>query len=114
MLRVGDLAVRTGVAPRLLRYYEGRGLLFADRSPTGQRLFRPSEVERVHNIRSLLDAGLPTSVIRELIDCIYQPGRLEPCAVPTLMAHVEDYDNRIAHLVSTRDALQGLIDASNE
>ena len=25
---------------------------------------------------------------------------------------VEDYDNRIAHLVSTRDALQGLIDAS--
>ncbi|WP_197412920.1 MerR family transcriptional regulator [Arthrobacter sp. EpRS71] len=114
MLRVGDLSALTGVAPRLLRYYEGRGLLLADRSPTGQRLFGPSAVERVQHIRSLLAAGLPTSVIRELIDCIYQPGRLEPCAVPTLMAHVEDYDNRIADLVSTRAALQGLIDSSTE
>jgi DNA-binding transcriptional MerR regulator len=114
MLRVGDLSVRTGVAPRLLRYYEGRGLLFAERSPTGQRLFEPSAVERVQHIRSLLEAGLPTSVIRELIDCLYQPGRLEPCAVPTLMVHVEDYDNRIADLVSTRAALQGLIDSSKE
>lgn len=114
VLRIGDLAARTGVAPRLLRYYESRGLLPADRSSTGQRLFRPVAVERVRYIRSLLDAGLPTSAINELIDCIYEPGRLEPCAVPILVEHLEAYDARLANLLSTRTALQGLIDSSRE
>ncbi|MFI7438189.1 hypothetical protein [Micromonospora haikouensis] len=39
--------------------------------------------------------------------------RLEPCAVPLLVEHLQAYDGRIAELTTTRDALQGLIDASN-
>lgn len=111
-LRVGDLAARTGVSPRLLRYYENLNLLAATRSSTGQRLFDPAAVEQVRHIRLLLEAGLPTRVIRELVDCITEPGRLEPCAVPTLVEHLEAHDERIASLLSTRAALQGLIDSS--
>lgn len=62
-LRVGDLATRTGVSPRLLRYYENQGLLAAERSSTGQRLFGTTAVEQVRYIRQLLEAGLPTRVI---------------------------------------------------
>ena len=113
MLRVGELAARTGVSTRLLRHYENRGILPAPRSSTGQRLFDSGAIEQVRYIRRLLDAGLPTRVIRELIDCIHEPGRLEPCAVPLLVEHLNSYDERIAGLVSTRDSLQGLIDASS-
>ena len=113
MLRVGELAARTGVSTRLLRHYENRGILPAQRSSTGQRLFDSGAIEQVRYIRRLLDAGLPTRVIRELIDCIHEPGRLEPCAVPLLVEHLNSYDERIAGLVSTRDSLQGLIDASS-
>lgn len=112
LLRVGDLSSQTGVSARLLRYYNNQGLLEAERSTAGQRLFAPTAVARVRHIRWLLDAGLPTRVVRELLDCIRDPAELEPCAVPTLVDHLDAYDQHIAQLVSTRTALQGLIDSS--
>lgn len=111
-IRIGELADRTGISPRLLRHYENHGVLSAQRSPSGQRLFEPNAVARVRHIRELLNAGLPIRVIKELIDCIHEPGRLEPCAVPLLVEHLESHDRRIAALERTRSALQGLIDAS--
>ncbi|MET9795441.1 MerR family transcriptional regulator [Nocardiopsis alba] len=114
LLRVGDLAELTGVNTRLLRYYENQGLIRAERSAGGHRLFDPAVVEQVRSIRRLLAAGLPTRVIGELLECIHDPDRLEPCAVPTLMEHLVDYDERIAGLVDTRDTLQRLIDASTD
>lgn len=113
LLRVGDLAARTGVNPRLLRYYENQGLLTAERSPSGQRLFDVAAVGQVRSIRRLLEAGLPTRVIGELLDCIHDPGRLDPCAVPLLVDHLRAHDERIADLLTTRTALQGLIDAAD-
>ncbi|MEU3139949.1 MerR family transcriptional regulator [Nocardiopsis alba] len=112
LLRVGDLSELTGVNTRLLRYYENQGLIRAERSTGGHRLFDPAVVEQVRSVRLLLAAGLPTRVIGELLECINDPDRLEPCAVPTLMEHLVDYDERIASLVGTRDTLQRLIDAS--
>lgn len=112
LLRTGDLSSRTRVSPRLLRYYENQGLIAAERSSTGQRLFEAAAVEQVRYIRLLLEAGLPTRVIGELLDCIHEPGRLEPCAVPTLVQHLRAHNERIAGLLSTRAALEGLIDCS--
>ncbi|MBZ2195581.1 MerR family transcriptional regulator [Occultella gossypii] len=111
-VRIGELAARTGVSPRLLRYYESQGLIVAERSASGQRLFAETTVGVVQHVRLLLEAGLPTRVIRELLDCIRDPGRLDPCAVPILVEHLRVHDERIANLVSTRDTLQGLIDTS--
>lgn len=111
-LRIGELAARTGVTPRLLRYYESVGLLRAERTAGGRRLFEESAVERVRHIRMLLDAGLSTRVIAELVDCVEDTDRLEPCAVPTLVEHLDAYDRRIAGLLGVRAALQGLIDAA--
>lgn len=113
-LRIGDLAALTSATPRMLRHYENQGLIEAERSSTGQRLFDPSVIEQVRSIRRLLGAGLPVAAIRELLDCIHDTDRLEPCAVPLLVDHLNAYDSHIAELTSTRDALQGLIDASQE
>ncbi|BCL14698.1 MerR family transcriptional regulator [Micromonospora sagamiensis] len=112
-LRIGDVAALTSATPRMLRHYENQGLIAAERSSAGQRLFDPSVVEQVRSIRWLLGAGLPVEAIRELLDCIHDTDRLEPCAVPLLVEHLQAYDGRIAELTTTRDALQGLIDASN-
>ena len=112
LLRVGDLAARTDASPRMLRYYENQGLIEAERSSSGQRLFAPTVVDQVRHIRMLLHAGLPLRAISELLVCIHYPGRLEPCAVPILVEHLREYDARIAELVSTRDTLQGLINSS--
>ncbi len=110
--RIGELAEQTGVSTRSLRHYENQGLIIAQRSSTGQRMFSASAAQQVRHIRMLLDAGLPTRVIAELMDCIRDPGRLDPCAVPTLVEHLQDYDRRLAELETTRVTLQGLIDSS--
>lgn len=97
-IRIGELAALTDVSARNLRYYENQGLLKAQRSSTGQRLFPLSAAKQVHYIRMLLKAGLPTRVIRELLGCIHDPGRLDPCAVPTLVDHLRDYDRQLVVL----------------
>ncbi|EIE97564.1 MerR family transcriptional regulator [Saccharomonospora glauca] len=111
-LTIGELSAATGVSRRLLRYYEARGLIVATRSSGGHRLYDPATVEVVGHIRDLLAAGLPTRVIGELLTCIREPGRLEPCAVPTLVEHLREFDERIASLTSTRETLAGLIASS--
>lgn len=111
-LKIGELSAATGVSRRLLRYYEEQGLITADRSSGGHRLYEGQVVAAVGHIRDLLTAGLPTRVIRELLSCIREPGRLEPCAVPTLVEHLQELDDRIASLASTRAILAGLVDSS--
>jgi DNA-binding transcriptional MerR regulator len=69
-LRIKELSERTGVAPRLLRYYEEQGLLTPRREENGYRAYDEPLVGRVEQIRGLLDAGLTTEMIREVLPCI--------------------------------------------
>ncbi|MEU3795222.1 MerR family transcriptional regulator [Streptomyces fructofermentans] len=69
-MKIGELAARTGVAPRLLRYYEQVGILTPWRSPNGYRSYGEPAVERVLQIRELLEAGLTTDMIREVLPCL--------------------------------------------
>ena len=69
-MRIGELATRTGVSVRALRYYEEQNLLTSERSPSGQRRYPESAVDRVHLIQQLYAAGLPSKSIVDLLPCI--------------------------------------------
>ena len=69
-MKIGDLAEKTGVAPRLLRYYEEVGILHPFRSANGYRSYGEPAVDRVLQIRELLEAGLTTEMIREVLPCL--------------------------------------------
>ncbi|MEV0080700.1 MerR family transcriptional regulator [Nocardia neocaledoniensis] len=73
-MRIGELARRTGLSTRALRYYEEQGLLRPRRQPSGYREFDDSVVETVRRIRILLAAGLPTRVIVEVLPCMAEAG----------------------------------------
>jgi DNA-binding transcriptional MerR regulator len=73
-VRIGELSRRTGVSHRSLRHYEAVGLLHAERSASGWREYAESAVDQVLLIKRLLSAGLPTSVIRELLPCLSAPA----------------------------------------
>lgn len=113
MMRIGELSRATGVSPRLLRYYEEQGLITTHRSGSGHRRYADDAPATVAHIRALLAAGLPTSVIREMLPCIEGPGPvLQRCATPTLRAHLNGIDSKISALQDARDALTGLIDTT--
>ena len=73
-MRIGDLAARTEVPVRLLRYYGDQGLLSPGRSANGYRDYEPDDVPRVLQIRGLIDAGVPTAIIREILPCLEDPA----------------------------------------
>ncbi|MFG3706414.1 MerR family transcriptional regulator [Micromonospora sp. NPDC047670] len=69
-MRIGELADRTGVSVRALRYYEERGVLTPERTRSGYRIFRETDVRTVQHVQTLLAAGLGLDVIGEILSCL--------------------------------------------
>ncbi|WP_078917605.1 MerR family transcriptional regulator [Streptomyces sp. NRRL S-813] len=68
-MRIGELSRATGVSTRSLRYYERQGLLTSERRPNGYREYGPQAVRQVDLIQDLFSAGLPSSLIRDILPC---------------------------------------------
>jgi DNA-binding transcriptional MerR regulator len=112
-MKIGDLSRETGVAVRLLRYYEAQGLLISHRSQGGHRRYGPEAPASVVRIRALLAAGLSTKVIRELMPCFVGEGtEVQACVFDHLRTQVAELDSRIADLTQARAALGNILDAS--
>jgi DNA-binding transcriptional MerR regulator len=112
-VRIGELASRTGVSVRSLRYYEEQGLLTSTRSSSGQRHYTDDEVERVTFIQRLYAAGLSSRTIAELLPCVDSPSEENSDAALERMAQERDrLSAHIADLIHTRDALDGLMAAN--
>ncbi|MEU3664146.1 MerR family transcriptional regulator [Streptomyces sp. NPDC032940] len=112
-MRIGELARATGVSVRLLRYYEEQELLAPGRGAGGQRHYPAEAVTEVARIRTLLAAGLPTRVIRELLPCVLGDGpEVDVCVQDLLRERLGDLDDRIAELRHARTLLGELLDAS--
>ena len=107
-MRIGELSERTGTPPRLLRYYEEQGLITAERCSNGYRSYTEATVDRVRRVRGLLDAGLPTKIIKQILPCLDKPREL-PDATPELIASLELQRDRmtarIECLTKNRDAV---------
>jgi DNA-binding transcriptional MerR regulator len=117
-MRIGDLAARTGVPVRLLRYYEEQGLLAPRRLANGYRSYAEADVATVGHIRLLLGAGLPTAAIARVLHCVHDDadGRPVPNACPGLAAELRHERDRvaaaIARLHATGEALDRLLGAA--
>src|SRR3712207_7757414 len=67
--KVGELARRTGLSVRALRYYDGIELLSPSRrSEGGHRLYTAEDVVRLQRIKSLRALGFTLREIREYLD----------------------------------------------
>jgi DNA-binding transcriptional MerR regulator len=107
-MRIGELAARTGVSVRALRYYEEQNLLVAERSPSGQRHYPESAADRVRLIQQLYGAGLSSGAIVELLPCVVD-GNATPELLERLSMERDRVAGRIAELVGTRDRLDSVI-----
>ncbi|WP_350276694.1 MerR family transcriptional regulator [Kribbella sp. HUAS MG21] len=112
-MRIGELATRTGVSERALRYYETQGLLTPSRTPSGYRKYAESDLAAVRRIRTLLAAGLNTTQIQQVLPCLVDDdGLLTPtCSDLTagLIQQRDRIDEAIHDLQTTRTNLTKLI-----
>ncbi|MCD2104431.1 MerR family transcriptional regulator [Rhodococcus erythropolis] len=123
MMRIGELASATNTSVRLLRYYEERQLIVSTREPNGYRTYDDRFVDRVLQIRGLLDAGLPTRIIKQILPCLDKPRVIHFAdATPDMIAlltHERDrMEERALNMMKNRDAiasyLDEVIDIANE
>lgn len=117
-MRIGELARRTGVSERSLRYYEEQGLLSAERTPGGHRDYAESAVDRVIRIQELFAAGLCSSKIAQLLPCMRdEDGGPSSIATPALVADLtaerDRIDGMINDLLRSRRALDDVIEAAS-
>ncbi|GAA2774434.1 MerR family transcriptional regulator [Saccharopolyspora taberi] len=115
-MRIGELSERTGTSRRLLRYYEAQGLIVSSRAPNGYRDYDEATVDRVMQVRGLLDAGLPTRIIKQILPCLDKPRIIHfSDATPEMLATLEHerdrMSDRIECLIRNRDAIGEYLDA---
>ncbi|WP_174188668.1 MerR family transcriptional regulator [Nocardia barduliensis] len=118
-MRIGELAERTGVSERSLRYYEQQGMLASDRTPGGHRDYPERAVDRVIHIQELLAAGLTSKKIARILPCMRDAdGGPSESATPALVAELRTERERITRtiddLVRSREVLDEVIERAGE
>ncbi len=111
MMRIGQLASKSGISTKALRYYEARGLLKAGRNSAGYREFDERALEVVAAIRAGQKIGLGLDELRDVLEHVQNGVR--PCTtLRTLIAKQRtEVSDRIAELKRFDAFLESLEEA---
>lgn len=115
-MRIGELSKETGVPPRMLRYYEEQGLIMPQRLDNGYRDYGDYLVDRVNKIRGLVDSGIPSRIIIDILPCLDKPQTIvvrdaDPELRDTLVKERDRMSQKIDFLMQNRDAITQYIEA---
>lgn len=101
-MNIGELARRTGVSIRSLRYYEEKQLLAPHRSENGYRSYDSSAIEQVKAIQFYFALGLSTNEILDVGMCSEHDSDAGSCdgtANLTICSEdVEFYQDKLAEI----------------
>ncbi len=113
-MKIGELAERTGVPTKTIRYYEGIGLLpEPEREFNGYRSYGDEMVKRLKFVRNGQSAGLTLREIGQVLE-IRSQGRA-PCAHvrDLLHRHLEQIEIQTAELEAAKRELEQLAIRAN-
>jgi len=115
-MKIGELSRRTGISVRMLRYYEGEGLLAPQRTGAGYRDYGPAEETTVRRIKMLGAAGMTLETIQRVLPCVTNDDpAFKPCNdLRRLLAQqVGLIDERIEALSQSRTILADFLSSVN-
>ncbi len=105
-MRIGELARRTGIPAKTIRYYEQIGILpEPPRTEAGYRAYHEDAIGRLEFIRKAKDLGLALLDIREILDVRDQGTSPCPYVVHLLDRKIEELTQRLAGMQVLREVL---------
>jgi len=112
VMRISQLAERSGVPATTLRFYEDAGLLPAGRTPAGYRLYGEDAVERLRFISAAKHLGLPLEEIADLLT-VWETGtcaQVKADLRPRVIARLDQAAQRAAELRAFTATLRGALE----
>lgn len=116
-MRIGELAERTGVSLKAVRYYERIGLITPERQHNGYRSFDEGHVRAVAEIRELAGIGISPQDARPFLECLGLGHEHGDDCVSSLAVYrdtIAELSRMIDALTSRRGELQRRLDESAE
>ncbi len=115
-LKIGQVATRSGLPVKTIRYYEEIGLLApnVERSPAGYRLFTPNVLNRLAFIKRAQSLGLSLQEIGQILN-VHDDGQL-PCGEVKqhLQEKLDSVNAQIEALETLRGELSGILSGWQE
>lgn len=103
---IGDLARRTGLTVKAIRFYADRGIVPpSERSPAGHRRYDADAVARLELVRTLRDLGLDLATIRRVVDRELDLPEVAAAHAEALAVQIQTL--RLRHAVLTAVAKRG-------
>lgn len=107
----GQASKAAGVSQRMIRHYEGIGLMPPpDRRDNGYRDYPPRSVERLRFIANARDLGFPVDEISTLLSLWDDRKRASSEVKAIALGHAEDLARKAAALEAMRRTLLELVD----
>jgi len=100
-MNIGEVADRSGIPPKTIRYYEDIGLIRPQRSDNGYRAFRETDLHK------LAFLGRARALGFSIEDCRVLSAQVKAIAEE----HLSAIDHKIAQLREMRETLSHLVDA---
>jgi MerR family copper efflux transcriptional regulator len=110
-MNIGDVAQRSGLPAKTIRYYEDIGLITPLRGANGYRAFRDTDLHKLAFIGRARALGFSIEECRTLL-ALYEDAGRESGEVKRLAGeHLKQIDAKIAELQSMRATLAHLVHA---
>ena len=108
-MNIGEVAERSGLPPKTIRYYEDIGLVRPQRSENGYRAFRETDLHKLAFLGRARALGFSIEDCRTLLSP-YEDESRESAKVKALAEeHLTAIDDKIAQLQSMRETFSHLV-----
>ena len=109
-MNIGQVSKATGVSLRMIRHYEGIGLMpLPDRRDNGYRDYPPRSVERLRFIANARDLGFSVEEISALLSLWDDRTRASSEVKAIALEHAEELARKAAALEAMRHTLLELV-----
>ena len=108
-MKIGQAARESGVSQRMIRHYEGIGLIpAAARRDSGYRDYDDRDVGTLRFIRRARDLGFPVEEIRQLLALWHDRGRASAEVKALALARAAELERKARQLDDMRRSLEHL------
>lgn len=108
-MNIGDVAERTGLPAKTIRYYEDIGLVRPARDANGYRVFRETDAHKLAFLGRSRALGFSIEDCRTLLALYEDDDRASADVKRVASEHLHQIEDKIAQLQAMRDTLNELV-----